>query len=541
MDFKVKGKHLEYLFLALFLGLFLWLGASNLFDHKLSHEYPYGYFASDAFLHQTTAQSIKNMDKYVNVIYYKAAGYEDVIAYDPPVSGFMSTLLSYLSGLEVYDTIYLWVFICLLFSVLIIYLLVRELDHHTALLSLPFLLLIFAYTFYSGIIYGQWDFYYATMFMLAALWALNKFEMDKSYLLLGFFGGMAFLSHAVEGIWIAGFVALWMVIKLVSKKFSFSDAKKIAVSGAIGAIVASYFMLIFIKVWLPGRQSKLFKYTTKLYGGYPIASIFDINWILIILLLVGIILFVLAIKDKRNLLPWFGLYILAITYTNYIGFDKALQTRFNLPLYLAVFFGIGIYTLIKLTKARWDSLFSIILAALVCVGFVSFVYHETNSPGIMNPYYWEGLEWIKEKTPEKAPVLYFFHRYLSSRNAFENGERVTNTIDLDDYISAIKKGEFRRHYNKITGRGKLYFKRTAWDWKDRNLLNNSEFEGPTDICNYQYYSFEIYPANDAVMPVVQYNLLLRSKLLEHEQVKEVFNNPAISILKNNNPGAECIF
>ena len=316
--------------------------------------------------------------------------------------------------------------------------------------------------------------------------------------------------------------------------------KKVLFSGGIGVIIASYFLLIFMKVWLPGRESRLFKWTTKVYGGYPIASIFDMNWILIALLLVGIGLFIFFWKDKSHLLPWFGLYILSITYTNYIGFDKAFQTRFNLPLYLAVFLGMGLYLGLKLIKVKLSQMIAITISVILCLGFILLIYSPTNSQGMMNPYYWEGLQWIKDNTPEKSDVFYFYHGYLSSRNAFENGERVTNTIDLEDYAEAMQEKEIRRDYKKITGRGKMYFKVSAWDWVDRNQLNNSEFEGLTDICNYEYYSFEVYDQNNQMSPFVQYNLVLRQTLLNHEQIKEVFNNQVISILKNDKPGEECV-
>jgi len=540
MVLSFKKRYFECIFLILFIGMFLWAGCANLFDHKLSHDFPYGYFASDAFLHQTTAQSIKNMDNYVNVIYYKAAGYEDIVGYDPPFSGFLSTNLSYLSGLEVYDTIYLLVFVNLVFTILIIYILAKKINKNIAILSLPFTLLLFAYTFYSGIIYGQWDFYYGTTFLVAAIWALSNFKLDKTYLLLGFFAGVAFLAHAVEGIWAAGFVILWLIIKSLMKKISFSEIKKILISGIIAFLTSSYFLLIFMKIWLPGRQGRLFKFTTALHGGYPIASIFEINWILIVLLLVGILFFIFVIKDKKNLLPWLGLYILAIVYTNYIGFDKAFQTRFNLPIYLAIFFGTALYISIKLSKVKWKVLFSFAVAIVLSLSFIGIVYQEMNAPGMMNQYYWDGLEWINEETPEKADVFYFYHTYLSSRNAFENGERVTNTIDLDDYIEAMNDGELRREYNKITGRGKMFYKESFLNWIDRNTFEDENFEGLTDICNYEYYSFEVYDSGGSISPIIQYNLALREALLNHEGIEEVFNNGVISILINNNPGEECV-
>ena len=97
---------LEKIFLISFFGLFLLLGTGFLFGHSLSHEYPYGYLASDAFQHQTRAQSIKDAGNYRNEASYIIMGVQNAVGYYPPVLYHLSVILSHLSGLEVYDAIY---------------------------------------------------------------------------------------------------------------------------------------------------------------------------------------------------------------------------------------------------------------------------------------------------------------------------------------------------------------------------------------------------------------------------------------------------
>ena len=101
---------LEKIFLVGFFGLFLLLGSGFLFGNKLAHDFPYAYMASDAFQHQTRAESIKDSGKYRNEASYIVFGIKDAIGYYPPVLYDLSVILSHLSGLEVYDTIYFLVF-----------------------------------------------------------------------------------------------------------------------------------------------------------------------------------------------------------------------------------------------------------------------------------------------------------------------------------------------------------------------------------------------------------------------------------------------
>ena len=50
--------NIEKPYLLLFFGLMLFLGVSNLMDHRVQHDFPYAYLASDTFQQQTRADGI---------------------------------------------------------------------------------------------------------------------------------------------------------------------------------------------------------------------------------------------------------------------------------------------------------------------------------------------------------------------------------------------------------------------------------------------------------------------------------------------------
>ena len=77
--------NLEKPYLLIFFGVMLFLGISNLWDHRIQHEFPYGYLASDTFQQQTRAEGIKDAGNYRFEPFYIVKGYKDVVGYYPPV------------------------------------------------------------------------------------------------------------------------------------------------------------------------------------------------------------------------------------------------------------------------------------------------------------------------------------------------------------------------------------------------------------------------------------------------------------------------
>jgi len=63
------------------------------------------------------------------------------------------------------------------------------------------------------------------------------------------------------------------------------------------------------------------------------------------------------------------------------------------------------------------------------------------------------------------------------------------------------------------------------------------FKKPVDICSVSYLVIDIQ-TNPSVYG--QYGSAVRAELLKNKNMKEVFNNGIVSIVKNQNPGKNCI-
>ena len=175
---------LESIYLIFAFSLLLFIGYSNLVDHKLNHEFPYGYLASDAFQHQVRAQSIKDMGNYRNEASYVVFGIEDVIGYYPPVIYHASSLLSYASKLETYDTIQFIAFLAAALSAIIIYFIIRKFNKQAAILSLPFSVLLFYDGNYTGFTWGHWPSLLSQLFLTSFFWYVSNINLKHSFIFL---------------------------------------------------------------------------------------------------------------------------------------------------------------------------------------------------------------------------------------------------------------------------------------------------------------------------------------------------------------------
>ena len=170
----------EKIFLAAFFAVFLFAGPGILFDHKVKHDFPYAYLASDAFQHQIRAEAIKDLGNFRYEAKYISQGFSDTVGRYPPVLYHIAVIFSYLSGLEAYDAIYLMVFLFVSFAMLIFYLIIRDFNKNVAILSLPLSLLIFTRAAMTGFVWGHWPSLAGQFFLIALFWSFTKFEQSKS-------------------------------------------------------------------------------------------------------------------------------------------------------------------------------------------------------------------------------------------------------------------------------------------------------------------------------------------------------------------------
>ena len=158
---------LENSYLVLIFSALLLIGNANLWDYKLSHEFPYGYLASDAFQHQARAEAIKDAGNFRFEANYISHGFENAVGRYPPIIYHLAVIFSYLTKLEVYDSIYFIVFFLASLSAIIMYFVIKGLNKNVALLSLPLSLLIFSSPNYIGFTWGHWPSMLGQFFLIA--------------------------------------------------------------------------------------------------------------------------------------------------------------------------------------------------------------------------------------------------------------------------------------------------------------------------------------------------------------------------------------
>ncbi len=535
---------IEKIFLLLFFGVFLFAGYGFFSAGRLQHGFPYGYLASDAFQHQIRAESIKDAGNYKNEASYIVMGVQGAVGYYPPVLYHLSVILSHLSGLEVYDTIYFIVFFFAAIASLMMYMTIRQFNKNVAIISLPICLLVFSGGLYTGFTWGNWPTLLSQFFLVCVFWCTSRLDLKKSYILLGIFLSANVMTHTSEGLFAGVYLALFFLAScIVAKKIRLGALKSLVLGGVLAFAITSYYLVIFKGVWVPRQPfvfavSRMWDNPTMYLSDFKLFAAF---------MIIGIVLSLFFIK--KSLVPALSsLSMILIGMGNYYGFrEKAFQLRFFWPIFLSFLIGFGIYQSLKLVIKDWKLLYSVILSSVVAfailLGSVPLVPHysklETN--GLMDQYHWEAFKWL-EKNSEQESRVYFFHGDIYSQDALlRNAKRTHAQIIPEDFVDAIKKREIRRIYETDMpgdGGGGAPYRKSFFSFGfalDENRPENSP--GKKDICNFDYYVFDKLSRQQVL---AQYNLVIASELQKKSFIGKPFENQVVLILKNNRRGDDCI-
>ena len=537
---------LEKLYLIVFFGLFLLLGNGFLFEHHLSHEFPYAYLASDAFQHQTRAQSIKDAGNYKNEASYIVMGVENAIGYYPPVLYDLSVILSYLTGLEVYDTIFLLVFLFAGMASLLMYIIIRQFNKNVAVISLPVSLLMFSGGLYTGFTWGHWPTLLSQFFLVCVFWYASRIDIKKSYIFLGIFLAANVMTHTSEALFAGFYLFLFFIVSsIVERKIRLNLIKNLVLGGVIAFAIASYYLVIFKYVWVP-RQP--FEFASSITWDNPTIYLLDFRLLLLFMAAGAVFSFIFI---KKSLVPALASFsMLAIGLGNYYGFrEKAFQLRFFWPIFLSFLIGLGLYQILKLIIKEWKLIYSVGLSVLVILAIVissvPFIPHyiRMETSGIMDQYHWEALKWI-EKNTEKNSKVYFFYGDIYNQDALlRNSKRNHYQIVPEDFSDGINKKEIRRFYDSElpgdAGGGAPYRKSFfSFGFGLDELPSDVRF-GKKDICNFDYLIFD-KGSEPRTLDLIKYNIILANELVKKDFIKLVFENKYSFIMKNNKPGADCI-
>ncbi len=527
----------------------LYTGYSNISDHKLQHDFPYGYLASDAFQHQVRAESIKEAGNFRYEAPYISMGLEKVVGRYPPIIYHLSVILSYASGLETYDSIYFIVFLFTSLSAILMYLIIRKLNKNIAILSFPLMLLLFAFRSFGGFTWGHWPSILSQFFLICFFWSIYEIDLKKSYLLIGIFAAAITLTHTSEMIFGIIAIIILLIFKFFYKKLKRRHIRILLIAAVITLIISFYYLIIFQNTWAV-EQTYSFNSMPVWEGNNPSLYLSDFGVILLIILGIGFIFSLFLLKNSSTAII-FGISMLLMGYTNYIGFHtRAFQIRFLWPIYLSVFLGISLYQLSKFAIKKTNIIHSILISALFLIFFLGIIkvpsiphYEKPNfQSGLMNPYHWDTLKWLAENTEKNSTVYFLFEGIYDQDALLRNSKRVHYIGNKQDFIEALNSRKIKRYYlteSPGDGGGSLGYRKSFFNYGNYAKDKGSKFFlDIRDLCDFDYIVVD--KVSTFNQELTKYNLLIASELLKNDFISMAYNNQVSIILKNSKPGEDCI-
>lgn len=552
---------IEKTVLAVFFGILLFIGPGNLFAHKIMHDYPYGYFASDTFQHQVRADAIKDAGNFRYEANYISHGLDNVVGRYPPILYHLAVIFSYASGLEVYDAIYFVVFFFAILGAFLMYFVIRNFNKNVALISLPLMVLMIAFPvntfsfsslasleseYSTGFIFGHWPSMLGQFFLVAFAWCIMKIDLEKSYIFIAIILSAIILTHTSEAVFAVIFLLLFAITKFIGKSITKADIKKTIIAAGITLLLTIYYITIFKNTWASSQP-----YTFKVdaaWNGNPGFYILGFG-VLLVFIIIGIIAAFFRLKNMDVALV-FGLSMLLAGFMNYIGFElRSFQIRFFWPVYLSVFFGLGIYLLLKSIVKNWNIFYSVlplVVFIVLILGIVKIpsVPHYSKNPdsaGLMDAYHWSALNWLSINAEQNSRIYFFYGDIYGQDALLRNSKRVHYLVDPDDFKKSLKEGKIKRSYlSKLPGDsgGGLKIKTGIFSFQDALDSKPDDYLfGPRDICGFEYAVFDKVLRYDVL---AKYNMLIASELLKKDYIKNAFENEVAVILKNSKTGDDCI-
>jgi hypothetical protein len=528
---------IEKIVLLLFFAFMMYYGSAQINDYRINIDYPRGFRAQDAFWHPSIERHIMEVGSYKYNPPYIVLGYNDTVGAYPPLRPYTIAMFSFLTGIEPYNIMIFTLVLLTTFSALIMYLMIKDFNKHVALFSLVLMPFLFYKNFYVAFTWGQFGFVVGSFFLISIAWALTKLELKNSWLLLGLFLAGAALSHTPELVIVMGLILFYFFIKLVYRQLKFNEIKSVIMASGVAGILSIYYLIIFKNTWMVKFASAI-KFEAVTQVGFLYGKLIDFGWLLPFLILGCIFAIILIVFQKKlHVALIAGFYMIIFAYSNYAIENTAVsafQTRLMYPLYLSLFFGLGLYHILKFIIKNMSLQVSAIISILLMVLLVFTVYEKNNPSGMMDPYLWNAFNWIRASTPKDAKIYFFYgDRYQQSAILFTT-ERMAWKVDPQDYLSALQNQTVKRAYLSYANRFLYYVRKGLFRFEEREDPGR---ETDIDICNFDYYVFDKV---GQYTPLIQYNIFIESMFLNLGWMKKVYDSPLLDIVKNDKSGVDCV-
>jgi len=299
---KPTKKQLSVIFvILLFATLFLSVHGGKRWNYKLNHEYPYNFNANDNFLHSEFSDFVKLRGSYDLSPFYIYAGYTDVIGYIPPILYHLSAELSLLTGLETYNTTYIIVLVLMTCAALLIFFSIKRVNEKLAILSLPFMIGIFAMSFEIPYAWGLWIFLVGAAFLFSVIWYLSTEKPECSFLIFALLLSGCALAHTSELIFSAILLLLYFVFYYFYKSLDKKEIKLIVLGLVVFSVISFYYLTIFYFTYITTSQIPIVMERPIFAPNFPVTleTFGHLQYLLILGFLVTLILFISREELKK--------------------------------------------------------------------------------------------------------------------------------------------------------------------------------------------------------------------------------------------------
>lgn len=538
-----------------------WMGYANLSDSKMVHDYPFGFRASDSLERAFFAESVVDTGNYRYLASYLNQGISNTVTWYFPLLSHIVANISILSGFSIFDSLYFMVFAMTNLAVFVIYLLIRKYSKNIALLSLPFMLYIYIGQFMVGSAAGIWGYSTGVVFLATFFLFVSYFEEKNIWILCSLMLIIIMYHRAMDALIAFCFFAAYFIYELMSKRIDRKFIRKVFLMGGTVVLVSGYYMLYFANIIKAiGGTGRPFidfiKIPMEFYG----SDLSNFGFLMIILISVGILLSLLSIK-KYFFPALAGITVIAFNYITYLGGSLGISYHsrmFLMPIFAAFFAGYAVYFGISLLKNVNKNFkvneLGIFVLFIIIAGIIYGTLYQPYpaKEGLFNKYIWDGFKWIQSETPNDSNVLFLYGDSYTQTNMLQYIKRRPFFVYTDEVQKQVSSGKLERYQMIepissifIYQKGPLNFEgllnsQEGYDSSGQNIEHFRTFvlNRKQDICSFDYYVIDKY--SNVPVAITNFNNVFKETALKNKWFAIAYDNPFLTILKNNKPGDDCL-
>jgi len=288
-------------------------------------------------------------------------------------------MFSYLTNLEVYDSIIILTYLMVLLSAALFYFLIRRYNKKLAILTIPGFILLFSGKPFTAFTWGFWPSIAISIFFISLIYFINSKKDEKyPYVYIIILLMALIYTWTLSFAFFIIFLFIFYITQLLFKRINYNHIKKTTISIIISIILSLHYLLLFYRIWISSKRD--FIWVTR-ESGLNSIYLSDFGYFFLSLLIIGIIFSTINLKRRLNKVTILGLSFIVIGYTNYLGAGKfAFQMRFLWPIFFAFFFAYGLYLIIGLLKIKKFVLLISVLFVFLFLGIPSHSLTLTYSP-----------------------------------------------------------------------------------------------------------------------------------------------------------------